>query len=795
MFIKCSVVALRLHHLTLCSVVALMLAACGSDNTASSMSQPAPIVAREASIPPPVITGTPPTLVEAKSKYQYIPHASDPNNRVLSYDITNKPAWLTFVEATGELYGTPEAGDVGTTAEIEIGVSNGTSRATIGPFRIRINPWKIPTPPFVPGPRAPPTIAGTPEATVTAGQTYHFMPTVTNPGREALSFAIVNRPSWATFSTATGKLSGTPSSANVGAFANILISVTGDQTTRSLPAFAINVVAPVNNAPTISGTPAVSVKAGNRYSFTPVAADPDGHALTFSVRNAPSWASFSTDTGQLSGTPLTRDVGSFTNIVISASDGTLTAALPAFAIEVLAAVNNAPTIAGTPATSAVAGTSYSFKPNATDPNGNPLTFAIHGMPAWASFASSSGQLSGTPTAGDVGSFTNIVISVSDGSLSASLPAFSIQVTAPQNHAPVIGGTPPVSVVAGKVYSFTPTASDPDGNALTFSITNQPSWASFNASTGALSGTPTSAQIGIFRNIVITASDGMASTALAAFAVAVVAPPDRAPTISGTPATSVLAGTAYSFTPTASDPDGNPLTFSVSNLPSWATFAAASGAISGTPTAGNVGTFANIVITASDGTLTSSLPAFSITVAAPANPPPTISGTPATSVNAGSAYAFTPAAADPNHNTLTFSIANMPRWASFNAQSGRLSGTPAAADAGTYANIGISVSDGTSTASLATFSITVTQAANGSVTLSWVAPTQNTDGSALTNLAGYHILYGTSAGNLNQIVQVANPGLTTYVLGNLASGTWYFSVNDYTTAGTVSAISNVVSKTL
>src|ERR1700686_1225736 len=106
MFIKFSLVALRLRQLTLCTVVAL-LAACGSDNTASNMSQPAPIIAGVASIPPPVVTGTPPTSVEAKSKYQYIPHASDPTDRVLSFDITNKPAWLTFVEATGELYGTP----------------------------------------------------------------------------------------------------------------------------------------------------------------------------------------------------------------------------------------------------------------------------------------------------------------------------------------------------------------------------------------------------------------------------------------------------------------------------------------------------------------------------------------------------------------------------------------------------------------------------------------------------------------------------------------------------------------
>jgi hypothetical protein len=439
--------------------------------------------------------------------------------------------------------------------------------------------------------------------------------------------------------------------------------------------------------------------------------------------------------------------------------------------------------------------SYSFKPQATDPAGNGLTFAIQGKPSWASFSTGSGQLSGTPASTDVGNFTNIVISASAGSLSASLPAFSVQVKPRANNTPVISGSPPASVVAGSAYAFTPTASDADGDPLTFTITNQPSWASFNANTGHLSGTPTRSQVGTFANIIITVSDGTTSASLPAFSIEVDAPANRAPVISGTPATSVVAGSGYSFTPTASDPDGDMLTFSVSNLPSWATFSAASGALTGTPSSANVGSFSNIVISASDGTLSSSLPAFTISVSAAANPPPTISGTPATTANAGTAYSFTPTAADPNHNTLTFSIQNMPSWANFSTQSGTLSGTPAASDAGTDANITILVSDGTSTASLAPFSITVTQSASGTATLNWVAPTQNTDGSALTNLAGYHIYYGTSPGNLNQSVQIANPGLTTYVLSNLAAGTWYFSVNDYTTAGAESAVSNVVSKTL
>ena len=90
---------------------------------------------------------------------------------------------------------------------------------------------------------------------------------------------------------------------------------------------------------------------------------------------------------------------------------------------------------------------------------------------------------------------------------------------------------------------------------------------------------------------------------------------------------------------------------------------------------------------------------------------------------------------------------------------------------------------------------MTEPASGNATLTWAAPTQNTNGTPLTNLAGYHIYYGTSAGNLNQSVQIANPGLTSYVLNSLPAGTWYFSINDYTTAGVESAVSNIVSTTV
>lgn len=272
-----------------------------------------------------------------------------------------------------------------------------------------------------------------------------------------------------------------------------------------------------------------------------------------------------------------------------------------------------------------------------------------------------------------------------------------------------------------------------------------------------------------------------------------------PTISGKPATSDVAGNAYSFTPTASGPRGYKLTFSISGKPRWASFNTTTGQLAGTPTTSNVGRFANIAISVSDGVARASLAPFSITVSAPSappNPPPTISGTAPTTATVGTAYSFTPTASDTDGDPLSFSVRNLPPWATFSIATGTVSGTPAAANVGSYSNIVVSVSDGHTTASLAPFSITVTQpVTSGTATLSWTAPVSNTDGSALTDLAGYDIHYGNSPSTMATVIQVANAGATSYTVSNLASGTWYFTVSAYTTSGLDSAPSNTGSKTI
>jgi hypothetical protein len=290
------------------------------------------------------------------------------------------------------------------------------------------------------------------------------------------------------------------------------------------------------------------------------------------------------------------------------------------------------------------------------------------------------------------------------------------------------------------------------------------------------------------------SDGKApSVALAAFTITVAAA-NNPPTISGSPPTTGSVGTLYTFTPTASDPDaGTTLTFSITNKPAWATFSTTTGRLQGTPTA--AGTFASIAISVSDGQASASLASFAIVVTQP-NRPPTISGTPATSVMQGTSYSFTPTASDADGDTLTFSIANKPAWAAFNTATGRLQGTPGAGDVGTTSGIVISVSDGKAApVALSAFSVTVQAVATGSATLTWTPPTQNTDGSPLTDLAGYKIYWGTSQGSYSNSVTLNNPGLASYVVTNLVSGTYYFVATAINSQGVESSYSAPASKTI
>ncbi|HVN44855.1 MAG TPA: fibronectin type III domain-containing protein [Steroidobacteraceae bacterium] len=81
------------------------------------------------------------------------------------------------------------------------------------------------------------------------------------------------------------------------------------------------------------------------------------------------------------------------------------------------------------------------------------------------------------------------------------------------------------------------------------------------------------------------------------------------------------------------------------------------------------------------------------------------------------------------------------------------------------------------------------------TLSWEAPTSNTNGTPLTDLAGYRIYYGSSPGLLTRTIAIPTEGLQTYVIDDLEPGTWYFAVMAVASNGSESSLSDIVLKTI
>jgi VCBS repeat-containing protein len=161
------------------------------------------------------------------------------------------------------------------------------------------------------------------------------------------------------------------------------------------------------------------------------------------------------------------------------------------------------TLTGSPIVS-VTGSGFSITTQPTSPvaaNGE-TTFVVQFTP------SSAGEVTGS-------------ISIANDDSDENPYDFAIKAIGTNpNQAPTISGTPKTQIDAGSDYEFTPTASDPDGDSLTFEIQNKPEWANFDSTTGKLSGQPSSSQTGISANIKISVTDGNTTIFLPAFNILV-----------------------------------------------------------------------------------------------------------------------------------------------------------------------------------------------------------------------------------------------------------------------------------
>ncbi len=367
----------------------------------------------------------------------------------------------------------------------------------------------------------------------------------------------------------------------------------------------------VDRPPVVVSPAAAAGAEGGAISFHVSAADPDGDAigsLSADLTGLPG-ALFTPDAGDTSGTfawtPGYSDSGTYVVVFTAANlaEGRDTTTITVTAVDRAPVVNAPAVVNGTE------GTPVSFAVTAVDPDGNPITSFtadLGALPPGATFGPDPGNQNAafqwTPGATDAGNYT-LIFTATNALVASDTTSLTI---ASSDQPPVVNAPDAVQGAEGSLITFTINASDLDGGPIvsfTAALDSVPAGALFTAdlgdTTGTFAWTPGYSDSGTYRVVFIAANlaEGRDTTTIT------VAPVDRAPVVDAPAAEVGTEGAPVSFTVSAADPDGNPITSftaSLDSLPAGATFVPDPGnqtaTLQWTPGATDAGTY-TVIFTA------------------------------------------------------------------------------------------------------------------------------------------------------------------------------------------------------
>ncbi len=544
---------------------------------------------------------TPASSISEGGSYSYTFTASGSPAPTFSVSAGSLPTGLSLSGSTGVLSGTPTATG---TFTFSVMATNAAGSVSSGSITMAVD-------------TAPVFTADGPPSTATISMPFNF--TFAASGFPAPTFALASGslPTGLSLNTSSGVLSGTPTTSGVFTFAVSATNTSGSVSSGSLSMTVGSVPVFIADSPASTGV------VGSAYSYTFSAS---GYpAATFAVASGslPAGLSLNTSSGVLSGTPTTTGVSTFT---VSADNVFGSVTSTSFSIT----VQSVPVFtADSPASSVSEGVSYSYTFTAS---GSPApTFAVTSgsLPTGLSLNSSTGVLSGTPSA--TGSFT-FTVTASNVAGSVSSGSIGMEVTA----APVfVADFPPPAVVEGSSYSYTFVASGSPAPTFSVSAGSLPPGLALDPNTGVLSGTPSTTWISTFE-VAATNVHGSVTTAPIVLTVGTV------PVLTAdSPSSDAVTASTYSYTFVATGYPAPIFSVTSGSLPSGLTLDPGTGVLSGTPSSAGLSTF---VVTASNllGAASTQQLVVDVTTPAPASPSaPSSPSTPpvpsvAPSASAGSA---------------------------------------------------------------------------------------------------------------------------------------------------------------
>ena len=511
----------------------------------------------------PQILSTPPSSVEAGTLYSYQVVASDSDGDPLSYELPQAPSGMTINAVSGHITWTPLAAQRGGHA-VSVRVTDPFGGIQIQNFTLTVNA------------NVAPQITSTAQLTAAAGSPYSYSVQAYDADGDTMTFALDLAPSGMAINPSTGLINWAPTLDQAGSH-EVTLRVSDPAGLFATQSYTLTVGA--NRAPQINSVPIVFAQLGTAYSYASSASDADSDTLTYTLDLAPSGMAINPNTGLINWAPTLDQAGSHA-VTLRVSDPAGLSATQSYTLTVSA--NRAPQINSVPIVFAQAGTAYSYASNASDADGDTLTYTLDLAPSGMAINPSTGLINWAPTLDQAGSH-EVTLRVSDPAGLSATQSYTLTVSA--NRAPQINSVPIVFAQAGTAYSYASNASDADGDTLTFALDLEPSGMAINPSTGLIDWAPTLDQAGS-HEVTLRVSDPAGLFATQSYTLTVSG--NRAPVYTSTPITDAQIGTGYTYTATATDPDGDTLSFSLLVGPSAMVIDASSGQIDWTPVRGQSG---------------------------------------------------------------------------------------------------------------------------------------------------------------------------------------------------------------
>ena len=625
---------------------------------------------------------------------------ADPDGDQLSHAVSGLPTSLFLDPATNTIVGTLTDSDLGSYV-IEVTAFDGRGGDAIDDFLLDV------LSPTAGIGNSPPVLrfplfdtSAFENDTVSVSLTGVFA----DPDGDQLSYEVSGLPNSLFLDDASNTIVGTPTEFDLGSYVIEVTAFDGRGGT-AFDEFFLDVLSPtagIGNSSPFLQTPLLDEVAIENESFSlpldGVFSDPDDDPLNYAVTGLPTGLFLDPATNAIVGTPTEFDLGSYV-IEVTAFDGRGGTAFEEFFLDVrssAAAIGNNPPVLQSPLHDAVVFENEPvFEPLDgifVDPDGDPLTYVVSGLPTSLFLDQDTNTVIGTPTAFDLGSYV-VEVTAFDGQGGMAFEEFFLDVLPSEEG---VGNTDPILqfplrnevIIENEpiFISLDGTFLDPDGDLLSYGVSGLPDSLFFNHETNSINGTPAATDVGL-HSVTVTTSDGRGGTAFDDFFLDVVSAgggPNTAPILLVPIADdSATEGIAHfqSIAGTFSDPDLDELSIALSGLPSGLFFEPSTDSIQGTPTAEDVGDHF-VTATASDGRGGTISDDFILSVAGGNTPPtlvlPITPDPQSSSVDTPYNLSLLTYFSDPNPgDILTYTVSGA-AWLTVDG-SGNVSGTPTTAD--------------------------------------------------------------------------------------------------------------------